>query len=69
MGVYFTFNYLRLMSFCYVESIIPVCPPACGQARYGDAATITASTSAQLMTLLIIAYRYVFLYCFKQHSV
>ncbi|KAG8231048.1 hypothetical protein J437_LFUL011171 [Ladona fulva] len=32
------------------ESIIPVCPPACGQAQYGEAAQVTTS-----MALLLIS--------------
>ncbi|RZC40221.1 lachesin, partial [Asbolus verrucosus] len=38
------------------ESIIPVCPPACGQARYGDAATLSTSTAALFLTLLLVAF-------------
>ncbi|XP_066255746.1 lachesin [Euwallacea similis] len=39
------------------ESIIPVCPPACGSARYGDASTLSTSTAALLITFLIFLYR------------
>ncbi|KAJ3618606.1 hypothetical protein MTP99_006581 [Tenebrio molitor] len=39
------------------ESIIPVCPPACGQARYGDAAAVSTSTAALLLTLFFVAFR------------
>lgn len=40
-----------------VESIIPVCPPACGQARYGDAATLSTSTAALFLTLVYFTLR------------
>lgn len=36
------------------ESIIPVCPPACGQARYGDAAQLSHSTAALLIMPILI---------------
>ncbi|XP_019757020.1 lachesin [Dendroctonus ponderosae] len=39
------------------ESIIPVCPPACGSTRYGDASTLSTSTVALFFTLLICIYR------------
>lgn len=39
------------------ESIIPVCPPACGQARYGDAAQLETSSLALMTTLAIALYR------------
>ena len=38
------------------ETIIPTCPPACGQATYGDAAYITAST-----IVLVIGFITVFI--------
>ncbi|KAH0998672.1 hypothetical protein HUJ05_006841 [Dendroctonus ponderosae] len=40
-----------------LESIIPVCPPACGSTRYGDASTLSTSTVALFFTLLICIYR------------
>ncbi|CAG2055379.1 unnamed protein product [Timema podura] len=38
------------------ESIIPVCPPACGQARYdgGAAAQITTSMALVVITVLLV---------------
>ncbi|CAH1163067.1 unnamed protein product [Phaedon cochleariae] len=39
------------------ESIIPVCPPACGSARYAGAATISTSTAALFITILIFIFR------------
>ncbi|XP_063220158.1 lachesin [Bacillus rossius redtenbacheri] len=36
------------------ETIIPVCPPACGQARYGDAAQITTSMALVLISVLLV---------------
>ncbi|XP_018563145.1 lachesin [Anoplophora glabripennis] len=39
------------------ESVIPVCPPACGSARYAEAATLSTSTAALLITLLICVVR------------
>lgn len=39
------------------ESIIPICPPACGQAKYGDAATISTSSVAILATISMLIYR------------
>ncbi|KAF2899399.1 hypothetical protein ILUMI_06774 [Ignelater luminosus] len=39
------------------ETVIPVCPPACGQTHYGDAATLSASTVALLATLFVYVFR------------
>lgn len=39
------------------ETIIPVCPPACGQAHYGAASTITTSTALFIFTVIIFIYR------------
>ncbi|CAH0549583.1 unnamed protein product [Brassicogethes aeneus] len=39
------------------ESIIPVCPPACGSVRYGEAATLSTSTAALFITLAILCYK------------
>ncbi|CAH1129653.1 unnamed protein product [Ceutorhynchus assimilis] len=39
------------------ESIIPVCPPACGSSRYGDASTLSTSTAAIFIAMLICIYR------------
>ncbi|KAK4878711.1 hypothetical protein RN001_011217 [Aquatica leii] len=39
------------------ETVIPVCPPACGQAHYGDAATLSTSTVALLATMLMCIFR------------
>ncbi|XP_071447648.1 lachesin isoform X2 [Hetaerina americana] len=36
------------------ESIIPVCPPACGQAQYGDAVQITTSMALVLISALLL---------------
>lgn len=41
----------------YLETIIPVCPPACGQAQYGDASTVTLSTVAVYASLVIYLVR------------
>ncbi|KAJ8916643.1 hypothetical protein NQ315_000288 [Exocentrus adspersus] len=39
------------------ETVIPVCPPACGSARYAEAATLSTSTAALFLTLLICLIR------------
>lgn len=40
------------------ESVIPVCPPACGQARYGDAAQLSHSNIALLiMPIILFVFR------------
>lgn len=39
------------------ESIIPVCPPACGQAHYGSAEYITGSTVIILVSAAAIFFR------------
>ncbi|XP_023024885.1 lachesin [Leptinotarsa decemlineata] len=39
------------------ESVIPVCPPACGSARYAAAATISTSTAAIFISLVIFMFR------------
>lgn len=38
------------------ETVIPVCPPACGQAHYGDAAFVTPTTAILLAAALIAVY-------------
>lgn len=46
-----------ITSFAKTESIIPVCPPACGQARYGAAASLIPQTSTLglgLITLFLL---------------
>ncbi|XP_077290004.1 septate junction protein lachesin [Arctopsyche grandis] len=40
------------------ESIIPVCPPACGQARYGSASSLIPRTSTLGLGLIVIALIY-----------
>ncbi|XP_056638074.1 lachesin [Diorhabda carinulata] len=39
------------------ETIIPVCPPACGTARYAGAATISTSTAALFFMVVIFIFR------------
>uniref|UniRef100_A0A182SAD9 Ig-like domain-containing protein n=1 Tax=Anopheles maculatus TaxID=74869 RepID=A0A182SAD9_9DIPT len=44
----------------FTESVIPVCPPACGQARYGGGATAISVSSvlmavATVLTMVAIA--------------
>jgi hypothetical protein len=39
-----------------LESVIPVCPPACGQAHYGGALYITASTVVVLIAALLAIF-------------
>ncbi|CAH1107902.1 unnamed protein product [Psylliodes chrysocephalus] len=39
------------------ETIIPVCPPACGSARYAGAATVSTSTAAILIMFVIFVFR------------
>jgi hypothetical protein len=41
------------IAWLVAESIIPVCPPACGQSRTSDAAQISASMAPILITALI----------------
>lgn len=38
------------------ETVIPVCPPACGQAHYGDAAYVTPTTAILLLAAMIAAF-------------
>lgn len=38
------------------ETVIPVCPPACGQAHYGGVSTITASTIIILITAFVAIF-------------
>ncbi|KAF7280562.1 septate junction protein lachesin [Rhynchophorus ferrugineus] len=39
------------------ESIIPVCPPACGSSQYGNAATLSTSTAAITIAIIMFMYR------------
>lgn len=39
------------------ETVIPVCPPACGQAHYGDAISVSASTVILILGFLSILLR------------
>ncbi|KAJ8978682.1 hypothetical protein NQ317_015650 [Molorchus minor] len=39
------------------ETVVPVCPPACGSARYAEAATLSTSTAALFITLIICVIR------------
>lgn len=39
------------------ETVIPVCPPACGNAHYGDADFITPTTAVILIAALVTALR------------
>lgn len=38
------------------ETVIPVCPPACGQAHYGGALYITASTVVVLIAAVVALF-------------
>lgn len=48
------------------ESVIPVCPPACGQARYGSATQVSSSHFSILATI-IVCYYYISRNIFTQH--
>lgn len=39
------------------ETIVPVCPPACGSARYAEASTLSTSTATFFITFIILVYR------------
>ncbi|XP_030757526.1 lachesin [Sitophilus oryzae] len=39
------------------ESIIPVCPPACGSSRYGEASTLSTSSATLFISIIIFIYR------------
>ncbi|XP_075219044.1 septate junction protein lachesin [Lycorma delicatula] len=45
------------------ETIIPVCPPACGQSHYGAASLVTTNTALFIFTVIIFLYRN----CYSQH--
>ncbi|KAJ8954637.1 hypothetical protein NQ314_007036 [Rhamnusium bicolor] len=47
-------QYISIASYYLcVETVVPVCPPACGSGRYAEAATLSTSTAALLITLLL----------------
>ncbi|XP_050316013.1 lachesin [Anthonomus grandis grandis] len=43
-----------------IESVIPVCPPACDSGRYGASSTLSTSTAALFISLFICIYRNVY---------
>ncbi|KAG5861734.1 hypothetical protein JTB14_001479 [Gonioctena quinquepunctata] len=55
--VSFWINHEATSARVALESVIPVCPPACGSARYAAAATVSTSTAALLISLLIFMFR------------
>lgn len=58
---------MLLFALLYVETIIPVCPPACGQARYGGAATLSTSTAALYLAIFVYLFRLVFFFVARNY--